>query len=312
MFTETMTQASSPDSVYLASLLVENSVCRENFETMGVSPWTTLPVELREQVYAYVLTAPLGLTYRTGTDGVDRICAREKQVAYGNMLSGRPLSLPHYLYQSLLAVSRRAAIAPEDLEFNQIQYVSRQCYQEAHGLEFRYNNILFEDSCDVSAGQRCRMFVNKVVEQHYAHYLNLSIRGASLSFQPLRLDSGPITLTQFCLQHPKASLRLHHPFWSQQSPGFLLLGLAYAAAIRGHTLLERLVREQGPMMDFDLTSIRSTLPKEGIPCNFRLAPWEESPAMPTLRESFSESLFFKGEDSLVWLDIVEKWFVEGL
>jgi len=279
---------------------------------MRVAPWTTLPAELREQVYAYVLTAPLGLTYRTGTDGVGRICARGKHVAHVNMLSGRPLSLPYYLYHSLLAVSRKVAIAPEDLEFNQVQYVSRQCYQEAHGLEFRYNNILFEDSCNASAGQRCRMFLNNVVEQHYAHCLNLSIRGASLSFRPLGLDSGPITLTQFCLQHPKASLRLHHPFWSQQSPGFLLLGLAYAAAIRGHTLLERLVREQGPGMDFDLTSIRSTLPEEGIPRNFRLAPWEERPDMPALRESLSECLFFKGGSRPVWLDIAEKWFVEGL
>ncbi|OWY50686.1 hypothetical protein AALT_g11857 [Alternaria alternata] len=228
---------------------------------MSVSPWTALPAELREQIYAYVLTAPLGLTYRTGTDGVDRICAREKQAEHVDMLRSRPLSLPHYLYRSLLAVSRRAAIVPEELEFNQIQYVSRQCHQEAHGLEFRYNNILFEDSCNS---------------------LNLSIRGASLFFQPPGFASSPITLTQFCLQHPKASLRLHHPFWSQQSPGFLLLGLAYAAAIRGHTLLEQLVREQGPMLDFDLTLIKSTLPQEGMPRNFRLAPREESLDVSTL------------------------------
>jgi len=277
-----------------------------------VSPWTALPAELREQVYAYVLTAPLGLTYRTGTDGVDRICAREKQAEHVDMLRSRLLSLAHYLYRSLLAVSRRAAIVPEKLEFNQIQYVSRQCYQEAHGLEFRYNNILFEDSCNVSAGQRCRVFVNRAVKQHYAQSLNLSIRGASLSFQPPGFASSPITLTQFCLQHPKASLRLHHPFWSQQSPGFLLLGFAYAAAIRGHTLLEQLVREQGPMLDFDLTLIRSTLPQEGMPCNFRLAPRKESLDVSTLRESLGECLFFKGENSPVGLDVAENWFVEGL
>lgn len=291
---------------------MEKGVRREEVKNMSVSPWTALPAELREQVYAYVLTARLGLTYRTGTDGVDRICAREKQVGHGNMLSDRPSSLPCYLYHSLLAVSRRAAIVPEELEFNQIQYVSRQCYREAHGLEFRYNNILFEDSCDVSAGQRCRMFVNKVVKQHYARCLNLSIRGAGFSFGPSGFGSSSMTLVQFCLRHPKASLRLHHPSWSQQSPGFLLLGLAYAAAIRGHTLLEQLVREQGPMLNFDLTVIRSTLPKEGIPRNFRLAPWEESLDLPTLRESSGECLFFKGASSTVWLDVAENWFIEGL
>ncbi|KAB2100067.1 hypothetical protein AG0111_0g11659 [Alternaria gaisen] len=279
---------------------------------MSVSPWTALPAELREQVYAYVLTAPSGLTYRTGTDGVERICAREKQAAHVNMSSDHLLALPYYLYHSLLAVSRRAAIAPEELEFNQIQYVSRQCYREAHGLEFRYNNILFEDSCDVSAGQRCRVFVNRAVKQHYAQYLNLSIRGSGFSIRPPGFGSSPITLAQFCVQHPKASLKLHHPFWSQRSPGFLLLGLAYAAAIRGHTLLEQLVREQGPMLDFDLTLIRSKLPKEGMPRNFRLAPWEESLDIPALRESLGECLFFKSENSPGWLDLAENWFVEGL
>jgi hypothetical protein len=156
------------------------------------------------------------------------------------------------------------------------------------------------------------MFVNKVVKQHYAQYLSLSIRGSGFSFRPPGFGSSPITLTQFCVQHPKASLRLHHPFWSQRSPGFLLLGLAYAAAIRGHALLERLVREQGPMLDFDLTLIRSTLPKEGIPLNFRLAPWEERLDIPTLRESLGACLFFKSENSPGWLDLAENWFVEGL
>jgi hypothetical protein len=283
-----------------------------DLENMSGSPWTALPAELREQIYAYALTAPSGLVYRTGTDGVDRICAREKQAAHVNTLGGNLLALPHYLYHSLLTVSRRAAIAPEELGYNQIQYVSRQCYREAHGLEFRYNNVLFEDSCDVSAGQRCRMFVNKVMKQHYTQHLNLSIRGSDFSFQLPGFGSSPITLAQFCAQHPKVSLRLHHPFWSQRRPGFLLLGLAYAAAIRGHRLLEQYVREQGPMLDFDLTLIRSTLPKEGIPLNFRLAPWEESLDIPTLRESLEECLLFKGENSPVWLDVAEKWFFEGL
>ncbi|KAH8621396.1 hypothetical protein IG631_23965 [Alternaria alternata] len=100
--------------------------------------------------------------------------------------------------------------------------------------------------------------------------------------------------------------------FAMQSPGFLLLGFAYAAAIRGHTLLEQLVREQGPMLDFDLTLIRSTLPQEGMPRNFRLAPREESLDVSTLRESLGECLFFKGESSPVGLDVAENWFVEGL
>ncbi|KAJ6276548.1 hypothetical protein J3E71DRAFT_187020 [Bipolaris maydis] len=279
---------------------------------MNVSSWAALPAELRQQVYSYVLTAPSGLTCRTGTDGLDRIYARENQTGHVNTFRGHLLSLNQYLCNGLLAISGKAAIEPVELEFNQIQYVSRQCYREAHGLEFRYNNILFEDSCSMSAGQRCRIFVNRVKEQHYSRYLNLSIRGACISFQPSGLASSPITLAQFCVQHPNASLKLYHPFWSQRRPGFLLLGLAYAAAIRSHKLLEQLVREQGSTLDFDLTLIRSMLPKEGIPPNFRLAPWEENLEILTLRESLEECLFLKGEKCSAWLDLAAKWFSEGL
>ncbi|KNG46752.1 hypothetical protein TW65_06551 [Stemphylium lycopersici] len=146
------------------------------------------------------------------------------------------------------------------LAFNKIQYVSRQCYRETHGLKFRYSTILFEDSRDVSAGQWCRTFVNKVVKEDFAKCLNLSIRSSGLSLRPPGYGSSSITLAQYFTQHPRAKLRLHHPYWTQRSPGFLLLGLAYAAAIRNHKLLEQLVYEHGPTLDLDLTTIRSMLP----------------------------------------------------
>jgi hypothetical protein len=279
---------------------------------MSVSPWTTLPAELREQIYAYVLTEPSGLSYHTGTDGVDRICAREKQAVRVKMPSGPLPALFDFVYNSISAVSCGAAITAEELGFNQIQYVSRQCYGEAHGLEFRYNNVLFEDSRDMSAGQRCRVFVNEVVKKDYAQYLRLSIRGAGFSFQPSGYSSSLITLVEFCTQHPKASLRLHNSFWCQRHPGFLLLGIAYAAAVRGHRVLDHLIWDQVPWLDFDLMGIKSTLPKEGMPINFRLFPFEEKIDRDTLRESFREYFFFQGKNSSVWLDLVENWFAEGL
>ena len=279
---------------------------------MSVSPWTTLPAELREQIYAYVLTEPSGLSYHTGIDGVDRICARKKLAVRVKMPSSRLPALFRFIYNSISAVSRGAAIAAEELGFNQIQYVSRQCYGEAHGLEFRYNNVLFEDSPDMSAGQRCRVFVNRVVKKDYAQYLSLSIRGAGFSFQPPGYSGSPITLVEFCTQHPKASLKLHHPFWCQGRPGFFLLGLAYAAAVREHRLLNHLIRDQRPWLDFDLTGIKSTLPKEGVPLNFRVVPFEEKVDRDTLREWFRECTLFQGKNSSVWFDLVESWFVEGL
>jgi hypothetical protein len=274
--------------------------------------WATLPAELREKIYISVLTEPSGLIWRAGADGIDRVYARKREAERVGLLRGHLLALSRYLYGGLSAISLGAANDAEQLEFNQIQYVSRQCYREAHGLESRYNNILFEDRHGTSAGQRCRKFVNNVVKQRHAQYLNLSIRGRGFSFQSPGHGSSPVTLVQFCMQHPRASLILHHPRWSQRSPGFLLLGLAYAAAIRDQKLLEQLVEEQGPTLDFDLAAIRSSLPREGVPPNFRLAPWEDNLDRPMLCESLTQCLFFKGQDSSVWLDVAERWFIDGL
>lgn len=121
-----------------------------------------------------------------------------------------------------------------------------------------------------------------------------------------------MTLVQFCRKHPKASLRLHHPFWSQKSPGFLILGLAYAAAVRGDSRLEQVVRDLGPSLDFDLTAINSTLPKEGVPLNFRLAPLEASLDRQALYEWLTAYPLFRYEDNQMWLDLAGSWFVQGL
>lgn len=279
---------------------------------MKASPWTKLPAELRDQIYAHVLTEPSGLVWRPGADGIDRVYARKPETGRVGLLRLRLLALSRYLYGGLSVISLGPAIAAEQLGFNQIQYISTQCYREAHGLEFRYNNILFEDHRGTSAGQRCRTFVNNVMEQRHAQYLNLSIRSRGFFLQSSGHSSGPVTLAQFCMEHPKASLTLHYSHWSQGSPGFLLLGLAYAAAIRGQTLLERLVQEQGPTLDFDLTAIRSSLPREGMPPNFRLAPWEERLDREMLNESLTQCLFLKDQDSSVWFDVAERWFVDGL
>jgi hypothetical protein len=160
------------------------------------------------------------------------------------------------------------------------------------------------------------MFVNRVVKKKLCaaseHLCSWLFRGSSFSFQPPGYTSSPITLVEFCIQHPKASFRLHHPFWCQESSGFLLLGLVYAAAICEHRLIDHLIRDQRPWLNFDLTGIKSTLPKEGVPLNFRLVPFEESIDRDTLCEYFRECSFSLGRDSSVWLDLVEDWFVKGL
>ena len=144
----------------------------------ALSPWVKLPAELRELIYVYVLTEPSGLVYCTGKEGMSRVCARQVQIACNKL----PITgLLSSIYNRIPSRLRCPRIAAEEQEFNQIQYVSRRCYKEAHSLELRYNNILFEDSGDLSAGQRCQTFLSRMVGKKYAHDLKLSVRGSNVS-----------------------------------------------------------------------------------------------------------------------------------
>lgn len=153
-----------------------------------------------------------------------------------------------------------------------------------------------------------------MVKKRCARNLKLSIRSSSLFFQPLSSRSNDtITLIEFCNQHPKAALRLHNPFWCQDQPGFLLLGIVYTAVIRGDRQpLCQLARSWEPLLDIYLTNIESMLAPDRVPRNLRLVPYEYKLNKYRILESLGRSLVLKSREKQLWLDLAEKWFIEGL
>ncbi|USP82172.1 hypothetical protein yc1106_09446 [Curvularia clavata] len=277
------------------------------------SPWAKLPAELRERIYIYVLTEPSGLIYFMEEDRMNRIYARQNQES-SRIPDESLVSSLKRIYSRILSVFGDIHVRAKDRRFNQIQYVSRQCYEEAHGLELCYNDILFEDGHDLSASQRCRAFLRNMVEKRCARNLKLSIRSSSLCFQPLPTHGNDtITLIEFCNQHPKAALRLHNPFWCQDQPGFLLLGIMYTAVVRGDRQpLCQLARSWEPLLGIDLTNIESMLTPDGVPRNLRIVPYEYKLNKDKILESLRQLLVLKNREKQLWLDLAEKWFVEGL
>jgi hypothetical protein len=160
-----------------------------------------LPRELRDQIYELVLTEPMGLSCCTGHDGISTVCAMSNDGLQQAALSSRLRDLCHSLFPSTVVESRVKS-------FNQIQYVSRGFHKETVGLEFKYNDIVFEDGGGRTAAQRCQIFVNKILSRDYAQYLKLCIVGSTPSLRRTT-DGHYLTLLDFCARHPKATIRLH-------------------------------------------------------------------------------------------------------
>jgi hypothetical protein len=271
-----------------------------------------LPRELRDCIYEYVLTDPMGLSCRAGEDGVSRICASPgvdlRRAAATNANRRCPW---RSVYSTVRAMFWTATDKPQTKTFNQIQYVNREFRRETFGLEFRYNSIVFEDAGHLSAAQRCRTFVNEVAGRHYADELKLCIMGSRLSVRREFKDQAP-TLLEFCAQHPKATIRSHDPHWSLEDPKFILIGLGYTIALRGDRLiLGELMRHSSPLLTFDLSDACPALPKR-IPRNYRILPVEKQLSRAMLRESCERSFILDGTDLLQWIHLAEQWFKEGV
>jgi hypothetical protein len=105
---------------------------------------TDLPGEIRNTIFEYVLSDAHGLLLWIDPAGTPRLCRR----------LSRERSLMAYRFSSRADASR--------VEFNQLQYVSRQIWAEVHGLERRYNII--RASCYATEAD-CKRLVN------ITHYL---------------------------------------------------------------------------------------------------------------------------------------------
>jgi hypothetical protein len=91
--------------------------------TISAMRLTTLPAEIRNEIYSFVLSTHSPLIYWVDPVGVSRICARHSRAR------------ARLTYQFSLHGSGSA------LDFNQLKYVSRMLYKETRGLERCYNEV---------------------------------------------------------------------------------------------------------------------------------------------------------------------------
>jgi hypothetical protein len=263
-----------------------------------------LPRELRDQIYELVLTRPTGLRCCIGDDGLSSICAISDDGL-------RQATLPSSVHDLCPALSPGTPRTPRIKSFNQIQYVNRIFYEETVGLEFKYNDIVFEDGGGRSAARRCQIFVNEVLGRDYAQYLRLCF-ASSPSSVPRTTDRHSLTLREFCTYHPKATIRSYDRNWSLRYSNFITLGVAYADTFRGDPdMLEYLMRDLDTRTKLVLRE-RKNGNATDLPHNYRLFPCELQPNQATLCESIRQSSIVQSTDMSRWVALAEKWFKEGV
>jgi hypothetical protein len=279
---------------------------------MTVSCLERLPRELRDQIYALVLTAPGDLDLRTGNNGVGRICDR---TLHHPRPSAPSIRFPMWTVLGNITSAHMwlREDARDCLSFNQIQYVSRVFFQETHGLEFRYNLIIFEDCKGQSAGQRCRQVVNQIATRRYANDFKASVRSTNLCSQISPDSKDSMKLIEFCRLYPGASIRLHNPLWSQAQPGFVLLGISYGAAVRKkQEPLNNLLHKLGMLPERQTDDPIPALSSDWVPDNFRLYPFEEQLDQAIFLEACAQAFVLREEECSSWIPVAEKWFKDGI
>jgi hypothetical protein len=278
---------------------------------MTASLFERLPRELREQIYAYVLTTSHGLSFGSDRSGVSRICERQAYYDMPNSTDQRHIwRLACIVIADYFSYSR---LASDYSTFNQIQFVSRLLYRESHGLEIRYNTLFFRDCNGLTAQQRCRQVIHRVATWPSAQGFKASV-SSSLSESRTTPDATEyLKLVDFCRLFPRATIQLHTPLWSQCEPGFVLFGISYLAVVRHkNESLDRVMQQIGIPLDSEMAIPISFLESEGVPDNLRLMPCEEQLDRATLLTACSQALILRGSDSALWVELAEKWFRDGI
>jgi hypothetical protein len=92
-----------------------------------VLPFFSLPAELRNMVFEFALFSPSPLVYRYPT--------------------------PRHEFGFLCPATSTTDRNDQDIELNQLKYVSRQLRTETEDLELKYNDIIFSQDCRDTGGK---------------------------------------------------------------------------------------------------------------------------------------------------------------
>jgi hypothetical protein len=247
-----------------------------------------LPQELRDEIYRYVLHCENGVQFQLQQNRRSKLCT-----VYGKEDAG--------WFRRLLRKRREVRW----MELNQLKYVCKQLYQETDKLDMLYNCVIFEDTESQDALQRCLRLLEACDALR-----EVAIRCSVPTFQENYLLHKFSVLIQHC-QHAGIRARIHIPYWTQQSPNFISIGLYFLYTLRSTSCSTvKIVRSISALTQWVPLRVYPI-----IPDNIRLFPKEDEFCHKFFDHQVRNKFFvdIKIEEDLTDLRaIVRSWYQDGV
>lgn len=280
-------------------------------EASNICHFFRLPGELRNAIYAYVLSKPGGLLFRVSSRGETQLLLKASAIR-------RYRRRPAYE----IAVLPAKGILDDRMngtmhEKNQLQYVNREMRLETRGLGVRFNQITFLGCHDF------RDFIAMCPHIHKSYLRHLTIESsfyglcskrseAVNSEKSAKSNSMHALAFDFCDAFPRVTLHTTVKGWRQTKPAFILEGLMIQMALRGRWDLGDFFNDP---VNQDEVRARANSRLEGIkysfpPTNFRLHPEDDFFSETVFRAILETNAFMTGMLSREKEGAIDRWVIK--
>ncbi|KAF2821630.1 hypothetical protein CC86DRAFT_98826 [Ophiobolus disseminans] len=233
-------------------------------------PFLDLPGELRNLIFAYTFSEPMGLSYRLDPPGIGRL---------ESMLPATTLPSKVQLDTCKPTPERKALNRRTRRVANQLQYVCHELRAETRGLGIRYNDLSFEYLKDVLA------FIRIIPQAEVKHLRILHVKKGMYSTvggEEVNLLGAPderySRLFNFCLAHP--ALTICNPVigWRQSDPMFVPYAILVQMQFRKSSSRIEDFFTSPSVQDMvrTITSRKVGQMEEALPANFKMYPEDDT------------------------------------
>ncbi|KAH7075021.1 hypothetical protein FB567DRAFT_596966 [Paraphoma chrysanthemicola] len=270
-----------------------------------------LPGELRNVIYAYVLSRPGGLLFRVSSKGESQLLLKASAIRRYRHRPAYEIAI--LTAKDILGDSTNGTMH----EKNQLQYVNREMRLETRGLGVRFNQITFLGCHDF------RNFIAMCPNIHKSYLRHLTIEcsfyglcskrsEAVNSERSAKSDSMHALAFDFCDANPKVTLHTTVKGWRQTKPAFILEVLMIQMALRGRCDLGEFFADP---VNLNEVRARSITRIEGIkysfpPPNFRLHPDDDFFRETMFRTILETNTYMAGLLSREKEGAIDRWAIK--
>ncbi|KAH7064453.1 hypothetical protein BKA63DRAFT_496785 [Paraphoma chrysanthemicola] len=283
----------------------------ETMEASNNCHFFRLPGELRNVIYAYVLSKPGGLLFRVSSHGDTQLLLKASAIRRYR---------PKPAYE--IAVLAAKGMLDERIngtmhENNQLQYVNREMRLETRGVGVRFNQITFLGCHDFRDFTAMCPDIHKSYLRHMtidsSFYGLCSNRSEALSSATVPKSNSMHSLAfDFCRAFPRVTLHTTVKGWRQTKPAFVLEGLMIQMALHGRWDLGNFFED--PVNQNEMRA-RATSRLEGInysfpPTNFRLHPDDDFFSETAFKTKLETNTFMTGMLSREKEGAIDRWVIK--